>query len=56
MKAISPFAFKIGDVVEASISFIVVQIKSRYRFFTVLKGLLLLDQSVRNVSYLLLVT
>ncbi|EAU84994.1 hypothetical protein CC1G_04090 [Coprinopsis cinerea okayama7 len=50
-KAFSPADFGIGDVVEVTVSFMAVPIKGGvYKFMTVLKGLCLVDKSIREAS------
>jgi len=42
--------FRVGDVVEASVSFMAVPNKGKFKIVVLLKGLILLDQTARDVS------
>jgi len=50
VKQVSPMTFRVGDIVEASVSFMAVPNKGKFKIVVLLKGLILLDQTTRDVG------
>jgi uncharacterized phage infection (PIP) family protein YhgE len=47
---INPATFGLGDIVEISVAFVCIPIINGYKLMTTLRGMVLLDNSVRKVG------